>query len=362
MTRFCQLHVLTSFPPSNLNRDDLGRPKTATVGGSQRLRISSQSLKRAWRTCDYFQNALAEHTGVRTREMGNHIFRSFTTGVKLTDIISQASTEVAFPVMSEEKATEATKQIAGVFGELKKDSSLRTEQLTHFSPDEIRLIENLIITVATEDRQVTPTDLDLLRKDSSAVDIAMFGRMLSSHPQYNVEAAVQVAHAITTHRVLVEDDFFTAVDDLNNENNVILAGHLGEFEFAAGLFYMYICINQDLLEANLGGNKELAAKAIKALTESVLKITPTGKQNSFATRAYASYVLAEKGSQQPRSLSVAFLKGIEGKDLLESSIEELKGTRERIETAYGKCCDSTAEMNVHTGEGSITDLLDFVSN
>ena len=140
------------------------------------------------------------------------------------------------------------------------------------------------------------------------------------------------------------------------------SGHLGETEFAAGLFYIYLCINRDLLEKNLNGDIALTKKALKALTESALKVSPTGKQNSFASRAYASYVLAEKGSQQPRSLSVAFLKALEDKDLLRKSIEELRTTQEKIENVYGKCCEDKVEISTYTGEGSIKDILSFVEN
>lgn len=362
MTNFVQLHILTSYPPSNLNRDDLGRPKTAVMGGTQRLRISSQSLKRAWRTSEIFREALSDHMGVRTKEMGNFIYKALITGSKLTDILNNGSQAPAiYPKMDEKKAGEVTKQIAGVFGKLKKEG-FEIEQLAHFSPEETKVIENLIMDISQNGREFTKDDLNILRKDHAAVDIAMFGRMLAANTQYNMEAAVQVAHAITVHKVSVEDDFFTAVDDLNNGEEDMGSGHLGETEFAAGLFYIYVCINRDLLEKNLNEDKDLTQKALKALTESALKVSPTGKQNSFASRAYASYVLAEKGSQQPRALSVAFLKSIEDKDILGKSIEELNTTREKIEHVYGKCCENNIEMNTYTGEGSIGDILSFIEN
>ena len=362
MTNFVQLHILTSYPPSNLNRDDLGRPKTAVMGGTQRLRISSQSLKRAWRTSEIFREALSDHIGVRTKEMGNFIYKALITGSKLTDILNNGSQAPAiYPKMDEKKAGEVTKQIAGVFGKMKKEG-FEIEQLAHFSPEETKIIENLIADISQNGRELTKEDLNILRKDHAAVDIAMFGRMLAANTQYNMEAAVQVAHAITVHKVSVEDDFFTAVDDLNNGEEDMGSGHLGETEFAAGLFYIYVCINRDLLQKNLNGDAALTQKALKALTESALKVSPTGKQNSFASRAYASYVLAEKGSQQPRSLSVAFLKSMEDKDLLRKSIEELQITRENIENVYGECSEDKVEMNTYTGEGSIKDILNFVEN
>ncbi|MCD4845711.1 MAG: type I-E CRISPR-associated protein Cas7/Cse4/CasC, partial [Methanosarcinales archaeon] len=166
---------------------------------------------------------------------------------------------------------------------------------------------------------------------------------------------------ITVHKVAVEDDYFTAVDDLNNGDDNSGAAHIGESEFASGLFYNYICINRTLLSENLGGDEELVNKALSSLVEAAAKVAPTGKQNSFASRAYASYIMAEKGTQQPRSLSVAFLKALNGKDLLDESVSTLKDTNKKMEDVYGKCSKDNFEMNAYTGQGSLSGILDFVT-
>jgi CRISPR system Cascade subunit CasC len=349
MSTFIQLHLLTSYPPSNLNRDDLGRPKTAVMGGKTRLRVSSQSLKRAWRTSDQFSEAMKGHVGTRTKVMGVEIYNALREK-KIAD----------------GKAKEWAKQIAEVFGKCKKINTekpleeLEIEQLAHFSPEEKTAVFALVDRLAVDATAPTVTDLALLQKGHTAVDIAMFGRMLASSPAFNTEAAVQVAHAITVHDVAVEDDYFTAVDDLNNGEEDMGAAHIGETEFAAGLFYLYLCINRDLLVENLGGDKELANKALGALVESAAKIAPNGKQNAFASRAYASYVLAEKGEQQPRSLSVAFLKSVRGEDVLTKAISEMETKRTNMEKAYGPCADDRKAMNAETGEGSLNDIIAFV--
>ena len=377
MSEFIQLHSLTSYPPSNLNRDDLGRPKTAVMGGTQRLRVSSQSLKRAWRESDIFKEALSGHIGIRTKEMGVYIYKALTTGCSLEDVIDgNGDANSKFSPISESKAKKYAQEIAGVFGKVKTvkkskdddtketvtDSSLdlKLEQLAHFSPNEIQLIGSLLEKISESGDELTKDDKLLLRKEHTAVDIAMFGRMLASSPIYNTEAAIQVSHAITVHKVAVEDDYFTAVDDLNNSDDNSGAAHIGESEFASGLFYNYICINRTLLAENLGGNEELVNKALRSLVEAAAKVAPSGKQNSFASRAYASYIMAEKGTQQPRSLSVAFLKALNGKDLLAESISILKDTNEKMKNVYGECSDDNCEMNVHAGEGSLSDVLDFV--
>jgi len=367
-----------------LNRDDLGRPKTAVMGGSQRLRVSSQSLKRAWRESDIFKEALSDHIGIRTKEIGVYIYNALTTGCSLVDTIkndaekNDAEKNEIFPPVSESRAKKYAQEIAGVFGKVKttkkkKDDKaeetenepfgdLKLEQLAHFSQEEIILIDSLLEKLAKSGDTPTKNDLLLLREKHTAADIAMFGRMLASSPMYNTEAAVQVSHAITVHKVAVEDDYFTAVDDLNKGDDNAGAAHIGELEFASGLFYNYICIDRTLLKENLGKDGDLVNKALQALVEAAAKVAPTGKQNSFASRAYASYIMAEKGTQQPRSLSVAFLKALNGKDLLDESISTLRDTNGKMESVYGKCSESNCEMNAYTGEGSLSLILDFVAD
>lgn len=219
--------------------------------------------------------------------------------------------------------------------------------------------------VVTEKRDWTRKELESLPKESdySAADLAMFGRMLASSPKANAEAAVQVAHAISVHEVAVEDDYFTAVDDLNEGAEDAGAAHIGETEFASGLFYLYVCIDQELLRHNLGdNNKDLAGKALRALTEAAAKIAPSGKQNSFASRARASYILAEKGDEQPRSLAVAFLKPVSGKDILSEAINALTTTRENMDKVYGASAKKPELMNAVTGEGKLDAILNYVAS
>lgn len=348
MARFVQLHLLTSYPPANLNRDDLGRPKTATMGGAQRLRVSSQSLKRAWRTSELFEEALAGHVGVRTKEMGRQAYKQLLgQGVKEKDAKAWAI------------------EIAGVFGKVKSEDKKNTdplhvldiEQLAHFSPEERQAIDSLCVTLAQRGSEPDKDDLALLRKHHTAADIALFGRMLANSPAYKTEAAAQVAHAITVHKVTVEDDFFTAVDDLNTGEEDVGAGHMGETEFAAGLFYQYICIDRELLKENLGGDTALVNKALAALTEAAATIAPTGKQNSFASRARASYVMAEVGAQQPRSLSVAFLKPVAGDDMLTKAVGAIEASMKSMDQAYGDCADKRFVMNLASGIGSLKEII-----
>jgi CRISPR system Cascade subunit CasC len=194
---------------------------------------------------------------------------------------------------------------------------------------------------------------------------------LADAPDFNTEAACQVAHAITVHKVAIEDDFFTAVDDLNKRGSA----HLGEQGFAAGLFYLYACIDCSSLSERLGD--ELAKRTISALTQTAATVAPSGKQNSFGSRAWASYILAEKGPRQPRSLSVAFLAPIKGENMLVDAIEKLEKTRRNMDGVYHGWNDSDKKdsdgeklkiarslpsyiIDTTKGQGDFQALLNFV--
>ena len=387
MGRFVQLHILTSYPPSNINRDDQGRPKTAKMGGTDRLRVSSQSLKRTWRVSDIFQSSLQGNLGDRTKLFGVEIFKSLI--VKGVDF---------------KTALEVSTKIAGVFGknespvDLKKKEEKEKEKLleklqkkwrgwdrenlgiAEYSLEKLNVLHKVEISqlafVSPEEKEAAfalvdkvaggseiGEKIDLLRDTTTAVDVAMFGRMLADSANKNIEAACQVAHAISVHPVTIEDDYFTAVDDLNIGSEDAGAAHIGETGFAAGVFYSYICINKELLIENLNGDKELASEAIAALVEAAVKVAPAGKQNSFGSRAYASYALAEQGDHQPRSLSVAFLKPVPkyAEDYAAEAVKALEHQRHNFDKVYGPCADDHCVLNVTTAEGSLQELLTFVS-
>ncbi|MCH8918057.1 MAG: type I-E CRISPR-associated protein Cas7/Cse4/CasC [Proteobacteria bacterium] len=348
MTQFIQIHLLTAYPPGNLNRDDTGRPKTAVMGGAERLRISSQALKRAWRTSAAFENVLTGHIAQRTQRIGREIKSH------LTD-----------KGMEEKEALETSRKIADVFGKLKKetdDNPADIEQLAFISPEERKKAFGYA-DKALAGEEIDPKSGDILSAVDTAADIAMFGRMLADDPEFNREAAVQVSHALTTHRVVVEDDFYTAVDDLKRPAEDAGAGFIGVQEFGSGVFYLYICINRELLVKNLGGDEGIARLALEALIRAAATIAPSGKQNSFATHARALYILAEKGSQQPRSLAPAFLDPI-GKqgDQMVLSKDRLGAFRKKLDDAYDQCWELEAEMDCSGAEakGTLSGIVDFV--
>ena len=350
MTRFVQLHFLTAYPPSNPNRDDQGRPKTAIFGGVPRLRLSSQSLKRAARLSDAMKTALEGHMGERTQRLGDEVRKH---------LLNNGA--------DDKQANSIAKTIADTFGKLdeagnkKNPAHVRIRQLAFVSPAErAEAFGWADRMLAGEKAPDNLKDL-VLRTADGAVDVAMFGRMLADDPEFNREAAVQLSHAITTHKALVEDDWYTAVDDLKRPSEDSGAGFVGEAGFGSGVYYVYACIDTDLLVSNLAGDNSLARRALAAAAEAFATASPSGKRNSFSHHTRASYIRAESGTQQPRSLASAFLKPVVADDLMNASVSALETMAEQFDRAYGSQADEQATMNVVAGEGDLATIKSFVS-
>lgn len=349
MTTFLQFHFLTFVPPANLNRDDTGTPKTAMIGGDLRLRLSSQSLKRAWRESDVFAEKLAGHLGARTQRFGEKI-RAHLEGNGI----------------GEEKALEVTREVIKAFGKPKdardEKNPVNTEQLAFLSPQEMDAALKIALDIANGVREIDAKEMakTLLRTADTAADIAMFGRMFADNAEFNREAAVQVAHAVTTHRVVIEDDFYTAVDDLKKPSEDAGAGFVGDAGFGSGIFYLYVCVDKDLLVSNLDGDVALAKNAIAALVEAAAKVAPNGKQASFASRIHAGYLMAEKGTEAPRTLAGAFSKSTE--PFIEAATSRLEEMCYKFDKAYGQGDVRRAVMKVSSGEGSLREVITFATD
>src|SRR5579883_3225208 len=344
MSTFIQAHFLVAYPAANLNRDDSGRPKTMIYGGAERLRVSSQSLKRAIRTSPTFEEQLQGYVGSRSQTFGK--------------LLEEELTRPPYSLSPDQAAAKAKLAIeADKLGKIKTGSD--TEQLAHLSPEEMARLTALAARVASADK-LEEKDAIVLTERPKAADIAMFGRMLADNSKFNVEAAAQVAHAFTTHRAVVEDDYFTAVDELKAARKEADkgAGFVGVAEFGTGLFYLYTCVNASLLADNLRDDKELAGKTAAAFVEALAKTSPSGKQNSFASRGHAIYGLVETGRQQPRSLAAAFLKPVDpnedrggnggdgGGDPLKASAVRIMELRNAFGRAYGPGSDRHIVMDV----------------
>lgn len=346
MSRFLQLHVLTEYPVSNPNRDDLGRPKSALIGGVPRQRISSQAIKRAIRIHPAFEDALVGHTGKRTQRMGEEIIAHLEGLGADTD-----------------RAVAIAKEIVPVFGAIedKKDADkARTRQLAFVSPDEraaaFSLAEKALAggDLAKDKKELAR---QVMRAADGAVDIAMFGRMLADNADLNRDAAVQVAHAITVNRVTIEDDFYTAVDDLKRPAEDAGAGFVGEAGFGSGVYYLYVCVDRDLLVRNLAGDKALAARGLDALVHAVSMAVPGGKINSYANHTRAKFILAEKGDGQPLNLFGAFTKPVTGPDFVKQAVEELTKERNAFAAAYGQTWAEDKTLQVGQNDTATLDEI-----
>ena len=377
--RFIQLHLLTFYAPANLNRDDTGRPKTAMVGGVERLRVSSQALKRAVRTSEAFEKELEGSLGKRSRNFGRQVVLKHLLENQIPEKDAEKAVSEIMKLFTKGKGEEK---------EAKKGDKdvLQSGQLIFLSGDDVTKINELALAAAKGGK--TPSQDDLRKALSSAkaaADISMFGRMMSGIESLGVEAAVQVAHAFTTHGADIESDVFVAVDEHPLESEGRGAGHFDStgVGFGSGVFYIYVCIDRELLTDNLMDEKyrknddpkvraegkrqfeDLARDAISALTRGLATVSPTGKQASFASRSRAAFILAERGDDQPRQLSGAFLKPVKGDDLMAASIKALIDCRGRMQKAYGDAPDSaanTAIMDMTKSDGgTLADIIAFVA-
>ena len=276
-----ELHMLQNFAPSNLNRDDTNNPKDCDFGGVRRARISSQCLKRAIRFAPAFRETTQVENGMRTRWITRKFYKALM--------------DAGVP---EEEAAEKANAMATAFAgkmEKEKDAAMeRTAVLIYYSPEEIKMLTDGLL--AGEKPEVLAKSMVKASKDhTTAPDIALFGRMLANDPKLNLDGACQVAHAISTHRVNMEMDFYTAVDDLNQDEETG-AGMMGVTAFNSACFYRYACIDWDLLVKNLDGDTDLALRTLEAYLRASVEAVPSGKQTSTAAAQYAQHA-AGSGSQ-----------------------------------------------------------------
>jgi CRISPR system Cascade subunit CasC len=304
MKTMIEIHILQNFAPSNLNRDDTGAPKDAFFGGTRRARLSSQCMKRAIR--EHFKEQNKGWVADRTKRIVNALKERLLP--KLKD-------QKNFTEESLMKVIEAAVSNLGSNKKIKVDKEKKTDVLLFLSPKEVDSLETIITESFAEFLKAKPSDeviknlndaIDGENKSRLSVDIALFGRMLAVMPEKNQNAACQVAHAISTHSVEREFDFYTAVDDLKPEDTAG-ADMMGTVEFNSACFYRYAVVDWGKLVTNLQNNTELAAKGLQAFLEGFVVTEPTGKQNTFAAHNPPEFVaVSVRHNTAPRSLANAF--------------------------------------------------------
>ena len=334
MSTYVDIHVIQNLPPSCVNRDDSGSPKSAVYGGVRRLRVSSQSWKRATRL--YFKDLLdAKDVGMRTKRVTKLLATRITedapdlagSATKLAEKVFETAKIKLSPPRSKKDATD------------KKDALPESKYLLFLSTSQVERLAELAISSAHSGEALDAKAVKKVFKEAHAVDIALFGRMVADDTDLNVDAACQVAHAISTHAAENEYDFFTAVDDEKNrsEEEDAGAGMMGTVEFSSATMYRYATVNVDLLRHNLG-DSEATLRALEVFVRGFCLSMPTGKQNTFANRTVPETVVVTVREDQPVSLVGAFEEAVPAQGAhgyVARSVEALARHAATIEDNYG---------------------------
>ena len=348
--RFLQIHTLHSYPAALLNRDDSGLAKRMPFGDAVRTRISSQCLKRHWRTAQ--------------DEFAIHNIAGATQAVRSRNIIDR---RVIAPLRetggyNEEVLT----AIQGALNNGLYGSSGGTEQGRQpllLGLPEVEYLQGKAAAIAQEhaadDKAAWAAAAQLFIRQGNeysnfqafrqtaalpaGLEAALFGRMVTSDPGANIEAAIHVAHAFTVHREESESDYFSVVDDLQEPDEDPGAAHIGDTELTAGLFYGYVVVDVPGLVSNLEGcpaadwqradtRREMAAAVVHNLIQLIATVSPGAKRGSTAPYGYAELLLVEAGSRQPRSLANAYRGKVKAQ--LGDAICKLAGQLQKLDDCY----------------------------
>ena len=375
ISRFLQIHTLHSYPAALLNRDDSGLAKRMPFGGSVRTRVSSQCLKRHWRMADdefslldipSAQDAVRSRNVVSRKVMGG---LSERTGAS-EEVLKAVTEAFEMGIYGEKGDTERGRQplLVGL-PEVEYLQEKAVGLCTKYADDvesAKTVAKGLLVTKNEIARATGKTRADLRNARRAAMEFfgadelgnfeayrknvelpgglvgALFGRMVTSDPGANIDAAVHVAHAFTVHPEESESDYFSVVDDLQDDDEDPGAAHIDDMELTAGLFYGYVVVDVPGLVSNLEGckadewetaDRTLAGKVLEHLTHLIATVSPGAKLGSTAPYAYADLMLIEAGSRQPRSLANAFRAPIEAQT--GAAIDAIVTHLSKLDSAYG---------------------------
>lgn len=357
MSRFVQIHFLSSYPGTLLNRDDVGFAKRMPLGGATRTRISSQCLKRHWRTFDgeHSFSSLGVARSVRSRHTFDRYILEPLLQEGIPEEVAVAVVEGLMAAVLGESAKAKSKK-----KEPEEQVSVQTGQITVLGHPEVKYLLDMardICVDAPEPKKAKSIVKETLSRDvkknlkvmslNAGVDAAMFGRMVTSDILARGDAAIHVAHAFTVHEEQTEADYFSAVDDLqqSGDDAQLGSGHIGSTELTSGLFYGYVVVDIPLLVSNLTGcgsaswedaDRELAAQLVTQLVHLVATVSPGAKLGSTAPYSYAHFVGVEWGASQPRSLANAFLRPVVPRpDLVQNTYQAVVGHLAALDSMYG---------------------------
>ncbi|WP_405657624.1 type I-E CRISPR-associated protein Cas7/Cse4/CasC [Streptomyces sp. RK9] len=352
MTRtILDIHILQTVPPSNLNRDDTGTPKSAVFGGVRRARVSSQAWKRATRKA--FDDLLpAEALGVRTKKVVEALAERIVARDKSLDAVAlDLAAKMIETATGSKVAAPGRKPKNGADAPAPPESSY----LMFLSRRQLDALAELAVTGSAPAGDVKTLDAHLKVKDNKAsakqavdtrhsVDIALFGRMVADSADLNVEAAVQVAHAIGVHKSEIESDYYTAVDDLSPDDESG-AGMIGTVDFNSATLYRYAAVDVDELQRNLGAGLQdgespsaPVEKAVGAFLDAFITSLPTGKINTFGNHTLPAAVVVKLRERRPVSFVGAFEEPVPqgaGGGFLRESCARLAAYVPELERQYG---------------------------
>lgn len=352
MKTLIEIHALQNFAPSNLNRDDTGAPKDACFGGTRRARISSQCDKRAIR--QYFGEKVnegvfsADELAVRTKRVYQAIAERLTGKRDQAEALAKA--EIALSYVKLKSAEGGKTQYLLFLGQREIEALADTihecwnQIVAAAEPEAEKGKGKSKKAAASSAPKEVQTRIEAIFNGGKAVDVALFGRMLADMPEKNQNAACQVAHAISTHAVEREFDFYTAVDDLKPEDTAG-ADMMGTVEFNSACYYRYAVVDWEKLVGNertgenLQGDTGLAAKGLRTFLQGFVEAEPSGHQNSFAAHNQPEFVaISVRRNTAPRNLANAFETAIRvktGESLTRKSAEALVAKAKALQTAYG---------------------------
>ena len=334
MSTYIDVHIVQNIPPSCVNRDDTGSPKSAMYGGVKRLRVSSQAWKHVTRS--FFDAHLdREDLGTRTKRVVGILAKEI--GRQAEDLENDAQK------LAEEVFNAAKIKLSEPRAKKSEEASKKAKEsgyLLFLSNRQIAQLAELAVKSARSGEELDKKEVKKIFKSENSIDVALFGRMVADDADLNVDAACQVAHAISTHAAENEFDFFTAVDDDKSraeEREDAGAGMMGTIEFSSATMYRYATVNLDLLHENLG-DAEATLRALTSFIEAFVKTMPTGKQNTFANRTLPSMVVVQVRDDQPVSLVGAFERPVLKSDtegFVAKSVRKLVEHEKQLEEAFG---------------------------
>ena len=378
---FLQLHTLTGYSAALLNRDDIGRAKRLPFGGRDRIRVSSQCLKRHWReqAGEWSLAVLDSDKAKRSRRIFSDVIaprlmkeRRLPTEqiLSVLEPIRSAVLGKSGKARSTSKAEDAAEPFA----------ALRTEQVIVFGEPEITFLTDLAAELVKDDPKETKDAVESYFKDrkskdnlkalvrGAGLDAALFGRMVTSDVMARYDAAVHVAHSFTVHEEEAEPDYFSALDDLVAEEGELGSGHINTTELTSGLFYTYVVVDLRQLVRNLSGDGDLAGSTLRRLIHLIATVSPGAKLGATAPYACAELVLAESGERQPRTLANAFMDPVSRTKAKTAAAGALDNYLARFDAMYGEHEDRRIATMIepvpaHAGERvTLDELASWASN